>query len=259
MIIVFNIAAIFQALLGLLIFTVLYGILWPFGNTAENFFFGNGSEFTLIILYGFMTSVMDLSGLKGRLFWLPTWIVCIIATLFLNNSRFIMGQPSVWVNIFAFSIALFYILMYTRKVKREWGIAKMALKQITESFSVIDDEVFWRMAAASFYSPHWMFKNLYFLWAPLFGRIVSDSDVMTHYRSLLNCKQFEEITSEDYRAWMIELREKFDSYGSIQEFHDIDKELRKVARVLRHQLTIYGGEPQPTKANAALLGEDEVI
>ncbi|UAY50972.1 hypothetical protein [Ferruginibacter albus] len=220
----FNIAAFFQALLIVLIcicYTFIDDRLLHLTNeiSIEKFY-----AFFLQIA-AFICVIMDVKGLHGRVLFLPTWLLCIVTSIFLGEIGWQDKSPMLWI-LLALSILIIFIYIYKMPahLRKEWSEKKAAANQLKLAISKnpISDKDFWSIASNMFYSPSLLFTFCYSAWKFIFRHAIDEQEVLEHYRFMINTMPIDTIKGNRYKNWMISLKKELnntkDTSGYIDPF-----------------------------------------
>lgn len=236
MAIIFNIYAIFQAIVSVALLALLHLILRLFqfdydllGGTRE-------ASFSLQFM-ALVCAWMDAKGVKGHVFFIPTWIILILGSLFVLGDSFSPGIT----NMYRYTIyggAIFITLFYFRKSSQHfttrWAICTAAREELQKQMqqSGLSDKEYWQLASHLYYKPSFLFLHAYPVWAFLFSRAIDGNDFLEHYKYLINSIPVQTLVKTNHREWISELQGALNSAADISDFSAPHSGFSRLAMVI---------------------------
>lgn len=230
--IVFNFFAIIQVIVLLLFWFFLYLI-------TEFLGIGSNVNDNVALIYKMLaasviTGYLDIRGLKGKLFYLPTWLVCIIVAIFFLQiflSDVLRLKHGVFVYIISVLIIWGYYALYKIALRKKWEQKKMLLLELQkkmENEEAINSEEYWTMASQVHFKPPYIFLYFGFIWKLLFKNIIDGNDFLNYYKVFLNSIDLKEVQKENHKMWIVDFKE---SVAKAKSFDDYEHPLFSISRL----------------------------
>jgi len=223
--IVFNAYALLQAIiavlclgvlqLGAMIFAPEYNLI---GGTNESVF---SLQFMALV-----AAFTDARGMKGRLFFLPTWLVLVLGSLFVFHFSvaYYLDQVVVKTIVLYCSsafIAIFYFVQTRLYLEKTWAKKKGALEVMKSRISQGDltPKEYWQIASHAYYRPPALFFNSPLIWKFFFKNAIDGDDFLEHYKYFINSINTAELLNDEQRQVIREIKDalapaqNFDSYN----------------------------------------------
>ena len=227
--IVFNIHAIIQLIVIFLALMVGQLVCWPFGFDLIDAMDGN--ETNTLIFVAIIAMYTDIKGLKGRLFWIPIWVIAILFLLFVHNSSHWHSNVS-YGNLIVLSLLVIYVAFSWLHYSNRFNRAKLALDALQEQNHNSNPTEYWNLVAGAFYQPPFLFLKAYSLWKIMREPVFSGQDFREHYGRMLSLPAFREITLEPYDEWIRELKIKMESNADFGNYRDPERDLKRIAQII---------------------------
>jgi|GEM_PF-6071222 len=214
----FNFAAIGQAFFSALFIFALHGIL-SYGGSDYDLIGGSRELAFSIMLLGWLTMIMELIGLKGRILYIHSWLICIIgsilAFLYVYPHGFFEAPSSAY-NIFVYGSACLIPLVYWWRnrvdLTRKWEQKKATLQEFKERSNNPGDGIppheFWTLASLCFYKPSNIYLFLYPVWNRVYPEICPRNEFIQHYRDLMAMLPLENLVENWHVTWMEEFTQQ---------------------------------------------------
>ncbi len=229
--IVFNIHAIIQLVIIFLALLVCHVVCLPFGVDLIEAVGRSNNETNALIFVAIIAMYTDIKGIKGRLFWIPIWIIALALILFVNNSRFMMGH-STNANLVVLLLVLLYFafswLHYAKRLRN----AKMVLELLANQNPALSPVEYWNLVETAYYQPPFLFLKAYSLWQLIREPVFSGQDFVEHYGKLLDLQAFRDITLEPYDEWIRELKTKLNNTTDFSRYQDPERDLKRIAQII---------------------------
>ena len=169
-----------------------------------------------------ITGYTDVKGIKGRLFFIPTWIVCILGSLYILKTQFygLESQYSLQVYISTAIILIVYYRLYKKEMRKNWERRKGLLdefKNLSE-FETSNTKKFWEMASQIYFKPPITFLFMNPLWKILYKNTLSESEFLEYYKELMSKINIDDLEKSREKRWVAELKraltnaDNFDQY-----------------------------------------------
>lgn len=151
--IIFNLNAI---AVGIIIAVIVGPIYWLMPDEFAN------SPMGLIILGSigtFIAGIVEAGGLKGRLFFLPMWLIGVVGTIGYTFMEFSWKGIGILIGVLVLAVALILVLAYFME-KSEWNNAFKNFQELKKMKNT-DDKAFWEQVNDSKFFPGMMnYTNL---------------------------------------------------------------------------------------------------
>ncbi|MFP9098626.1 hypothetical protein ACLI09_06185 [Flavobacterium sp. RHBU_24] len=185
MVIIFNWYAILQGIILGALYAILYYLnidgLFAYLEVTE----GTGRALLCYPAF-FIVSAMDINGIKGRLFFIPTWIILLFIPLVAISAYH--GAGLYWCSrILSPLLFLYFIIRQNRRFNANFKKAKVALHEMQHLPTETAEErrKFWALASHAYIKPSWF----YLYGNPVFSTIFQNSPTLdefaAHYRRLI--------------------------------------------------------------------------
>jgi hypothetical protein len=234
--IIFNVYAVLQAIIAIAILGLLHLLLQLFNFDYDLLGGTREAPFSLLVL-AFVTAYTDAKGLSGRLFFLPTWVVLIIGSLFVFYITYFGAEKNNY-QLFIWGISLLIIWFYLRKARKEimivWSKKKDALAALKNRLEATgkNDEEYWKIASQVYYKPSNLFIHANPLWKFFFKDAISGDDFLQYYRSFINTIQVDRLTNSKHREWIKELKDALNNAATFIEYMHPASAFTRLANVI---------------------------
>jgi hypothetical protein len=230
--VVFNIAAIAQLLIIVILVGLLHVIFGLFGFDLINHFGKRTGLVDGLLIVTYLAFYIDVRGLKGKLFWTPVWLLTLFATiLFVLNPSFVGYSAYTLSGLILVPFVFWW--MVRRNILSKWGRAKNVMAEIDQMGpSRVENEKFWMYLSGTYYKPGWLYFKGYDVWKFLFGGVLSKEDVAEHYLKLVNFEALREIQLDPYTDWMNQIRKNLMSESGNQQFPNHERDIDRIGRIL---------------------------
>lgn len=179
--VVFNIYALFQAI----ILGIIVGIIYLINPNAESIWVAYIPFFAIILTYK--------AGIKGKLFWIiPTWLIVVVAMFIYVRQHFTENNISDKIYIALNYIILLYttfkmIFDASLSFKKDFQTADLILKNInkTDSYFENSKKEFWAQITHTFVRPSFFYKNFTSIYNTIFRTSISKREFINHYLLLI--------------------------------------------------------------------------
>ncbi len=151
----------------------------------------------------FIVCKMDLNGIKGRVFFLPTWLILIILTLYSAKDR---NAPE-WAFWLTLVLAVLLLVRFASKMdnrfKADFQNARIAAGSLQYIDTTTDEgkKKFWATATNAFIKPTNFYLFLYPLFKVLYPYSVTRDEFVAHYSELVPVLK-KEVDKEKFIRWL---------------------------------------------------------
>jgi len=232
---VFNGAAFIQAIILAACLGVLYLITETFdvGNTI------NGDLAIIIQLQAaaIITLFTDIKGIKGRLFFLPTWIVALVASIFfltnMLNSE-LADKYSILIYSTSLLIAIAYFYYNTKQLRKNWIKKKELMKSFkaeTDNGTLFDGQ-FWKIASHLYYKPTGLFLHANPIWRIIYRNAIDADEFLEYYKTFIGAIDREKIDHRSHKAWNAEFNNALKEAQSFKEYAHPFMALSRLANLI---------------------------
>ena len=196
MVIIFNWYAVLQGLILGALYAILYYLnidgLFSYFEIPE----GVGHALLCYPAF-FIVSAMDMNGIKGRLFFIPTWVILLAAPVIAISAYH--GPGLYWCSrILSPLLLLYFIIRKNRRFNANFEKAQLALHEMQKLPIETAEErrIFWMLASHAYFKPSWF----YLYGNPVFRLIFQNSPTLdqfaAHYRRLIPLIQ-QQVTAQE--------------------------------------------------------------
>ncbi|MDX2361267.1 MAG: hypothetical protein QNK23_10705 [Crocinitomicaceae bacterium] len=247
MILIFNIQAIFQAILGVVVVGLLHLLLSLFGLDYD-MIGGTREAFVSLLIIAYIAAYTDAKGLKGKLFYLPAWIVFILGAILVFNmtygeSRYNhdtglnVKENLAFLQSFLYGTSLLIALIHIRKSKahlrKVWTEQKEhlnSLKAAVQEYNEIPVD-FWVIASRVYFKPSIFFLYNNGIWKLLFSNSIDENEFLEYYRDFINLIDLDTL-DEEHRNNMSILKSALNKATSFQDYDHPTNSLANLASVI---------------------------
>lgn len=236
--IIFNIHAIIQLVLFFLAVGILHVVLLIFGVDFIGSLENRGGEYDALFLLSIVAMYSDIKGIKGRLFYIPVWILSIATIYFLSTTSHAMsGRVSLWWPLFLLLLYPVFLWFHHRK---RFNRAKDVLEAIVHEGGLESDPLkFFNAVSGAVFMPPPLFFFSFDFWKLLGQPVMSGDDYLEHYREVLNLRGFNDNLKDPYDKWILELRDKFNSTQSFADYPgDAKKDFKRIVQTITRTIKI---------------------
>lgn len=214
--IVFNFFAIGQAIIVVAIVALLHWILNLIGFDID--LIGGTYEAPYSLMFGaYICAATELRGMKGRLFWLPMWLLLIAGSLFVifinqKSGRFSWDGIELKNRLMDYYPLLYvvgaYIFYYFYKnlnkyMMQRWEASKTALAQLKQlDYKEIDKKEFWGFINMSYFKPSPIYYHLNEVWSKIYKNSVPEKEYITHTTDLLGVLNEYGVEQKRHKKWI---------------------------------------------------------
>jgi len=238
--VVFNIYALYQAIIGLVAVGIVHLLLLPFGYYMIG---GTREAFVSLLIIAFVSAYTDIKGLKGKLFFIRSWIIYAIASIFvfsITYSGFVMRDLNnfdinsteslyqteslcgyqTFIVISIFLLIVFYVLGSRKQLKKVWAKKQQNLELLKQEAAKNGSSSlsFWVLASHVFYKPSNVFLFSNRVWTKIFKNTFDGNDFTLYYREYINLIDLESIPFKNHKKWLTEFKKALNN-NSIYEYY----------------------------------------
>jgi hypothetical protein len=232
MAIIFNIYAVIQAFIIGLVLGAVYLLMKLFH--IEDFGGTQGSAITFQVM-ALLAAYTDAKGIKGRIFFLPTWIILIgTSYVMLEGAYDTNSYHELMLAITSLMIVLLYIKWQTTQLKKTWIKKQIALEMLESKIrtNTCTDKEYWTLASHVYYDPSTFFLFLYPIWKIVFRNAIEWNSFQDHNKRFLNSIKLETVPKERLRGWVREFRDALNTANSFKNYSHPLFAFRRLATVI---------------------------
>lgn len=219
--IVFNIYALFQAIIAFIILWVINFLISLLGYDY-NLIGGTKEAFVSLQILALITAYLDVKGMKGSLFFLPTWIVLIIGSIVVFNithdTEVVSNQAFLYLS--SLLIIMIYFRLNRKELKKNWIKRKEILQVLKSKMSAndISKSDYWKLASHLYYKPSYLFLHANSVWSFLYPDVITGDEFLKFYQEFINTVDIESIESNRYNRWTHQLKKSLHSAKRFSEY-----------------------------------------
>jgi hypothetical protein len=202
--VVYNLHAFFQAVI--FIAFCLLGYWLNVGALYDRYGLTSDNELLVLAYLGFaIAAVTEVFRIRGRVFWLPSWIFFVLIILALST-----GLPGYYpfANVIVIALLCLGLLrVLDAQFRNDFDNASVALKSIKRGVASPEyKKDFWKKTGEGYVHPSKLFLLGYPVFSTVFGNSVRQRDFIDHYLRMIaimrdevtDTKQLAELRSFEY-------------------------------------------------------------
>ncbi|WP_306643586.1 hypothetical protein [Sanyastnella coralliicola] len=250
--IVFNFLAIAQALIAVLVVVALHFLLQLFGLDVD-LIGGTYEAWASLLIIGFVSMMTETLGLRGRIFWIPVWMLAIAGSLFMFytwnfpprydyfKSEYVdVNTVPEHITVLLGSALTIYLFFkrnaaYWRKKFQKASEAMAGIRHM-EQTGELTMQQFWANASHAYIDPPFLFLYAYWLWKILFPNSFTDFDFIVHYRDLLSRIDMESITKSGQREYLNSFLAAVNAADSFKDYNHPGGSLKRLADAINDKV-----------------------
>ncbi|MDX1348685.1 MAG: hypothetical protein R3279_00480 [Putridiphycobacter sp.] len=233
MAVIFNLFALYQIVISVIALGLIHFILYFFGYDMIG---GTREAYVSLLIIAFVSAYLDVRGFKGRIFFIPTWLVAMAAAIFVysltyTGIKMTFEEPyyieeslvihRLFLTLAIISIVCFYIFLNRKYLRIKWQRQQNLLKQLeTEvKLNTIDTKQFWQKAAEVFYKPSNTFIYFNSGWQKIFPNTINEDSFIKYYQSFVNLIKEKGIPFKNHEKWTSEFKEELDKATAFELYN----------------------------------------
>ena len=223
--IIFNIHALIQAVIILPIIFVIT-LFVPSDFLKDWIPYSDAEIMVLFLVASLVATVLDVSGIKGKIFYIPTWALLLAFAFFVfevDNVTFKISSI-----LFAIIRIVFHTLKTRKRLKKEWQHRKRLMNEFKNDSNKIDESEFWRYASELYFQPSLLFLYINPIWRVIYDNAIDRTEFIDYY------KYFISSINLDY----------FNGYSN-KQYYFYKKEIEKLQRDLNNSDSFVGIKHRP--------------
>lgn len=231
MALIFNTYAVIQALVLALFLGILYFL-------SEYFNFGNTIDGDFALVYQCMfavviTAYMDLKGIKGKLFFIPTWIVFILFIILFSFQNKFSVSDRYFIYTFSAIVTIVFYFKYKKTLSKNWQNRIQLLNELknNNAFEKNDSE-YWKYLSHLYFKPSLLFLYWNKLYMLIYKNCVDKNEFYNYYKYILNTINTEEINNKRYKNWVIEHQKAFNESTSFDNYSNPEFAFTRLANLI---------------------------
>ncbi|WP_298511308.1 hypothetical protein [uncultured Kordia sp.] len=236
--IIFNIYALFQAIIGVALLGLIQLVLPLFGYNYD-LIGGTKEAFISLQILALIAAYLDAKGMKGSLFFLPTWLTLIIGSIFVfyitydsdtfQKNQFILYMSSI-------AIVAIYVKLNQRELRKKWKKRKHTLEmlQLKIKSNSITQVEYWKIASHLLYNPSFFFLYLNPLWTKIYPNTITADEFLQYYKEFINTIDIDTIKNKRYNKWTRSLKESLNKPGTYSEYKHLTFSFSRLANTIDH-------------------------
>ncbi len=189
---IFNLHTLIQAIIILpVIFIITYFI--PSNFLKDWIPYGDTETIVLFLVASLIATILDVFGIKGKLFYIPTWILLFIFPFFAFQANNIIFK------ILSLSFILILIVFHTLKtrkmLRKEWKDKKDLMDKLKNNLTKINEQEFWKYASNIYFKPSLLFLYFYPIWKIIYDNAIDKNEFTDYYKYFVNSINLENFNS----------------------------------------------------------------
>jgi hypothetical protein len=233
MAIIFNLYALYQIVISVIALGLIHFILYFFGYDMIG---GTREAYVSLLIIAFVSAYLDVRGFKGRLFFIPTWLVAMAAAIFVysltyTGIKMTFEEPyyieeslvgyKIFIVVSIVFITTYYILLNRKYLRKKWQHQQNLLKQFEMEVKskTLDTKQFWQRAAQVFYKPSNTFIYFNYAWKKLFPNTINEDRFLKYYQSFVNLIKEKGIPFKNHEKWTSEFKEELDKASAFELYN----------------------------------------
>ena len=248
--IIYNGSAFIQALLGVFL---LIGIHYFCSFVGIDFDLSETNNLPdLFLIFTLFATFTDARGLKGKVFFLPTWIVSLLITVLVfitfsqgsDEANLTTVQYSVYITLFI-AIPFIHGRVTGNVLRKSWEEKQAYLAQLKAKFDAneIEPAAFWLMASHVFHNPSLFFLKAYPVWKVIHWNPIDSRDFISFYQDFINMMNFDEIDSKFVKGKVLALSDALNNATSLSDYSHPSNAFAKLAQAIDIMNDKYGNGP----------------
>ena len=249
--IIFNIYSIIQLIISFLAILLVHVVGLIFGYDFLDSLFHSGGEIYALFIVIIVSMYTDVKGIKGRLFYIPVWILGLAVLVFITNTSHMPSsyRMSVLWPILLLGLYPFFLWLHHRK---RFKIAEDSLEELTRmDINGMDDVTFFNVVQATVYNPPGLFFGSPNFWQSIGSPVLSGEDYINHYSKVLAMRPFSRIKAEPYEEWLQQLKQNLTGIQTLTTYPgNIKEDHKRIIQIITRQPAVLKRE-MAAKLNTA--------
>ncbi|NUY80786.1 hypothetical protein HUK80_07775 [Flavobacterium sp. MAH-1] len=248
MIVIFNMAALGQAIIiGIVVLLMYWTGLGDFFDRVSPFTQKVNSLIALYFIYWLIAATYR-SGIKGKLFWIPTWILALVVLWFVgvmvHDGEAIPGFWNTMFQIFCFAYPIFLGVKMIRrqdaKFLAQFHYARTTLLNLNKTDDAYENNKasFWAGISHAFVWPTSNYRYAHSIYEKINGQQVTKHELNEHFALLAQTIE-SRVTRPENTVRIAEVRPRFEMAVRSGNYNFEDGSIKQMAKIIDSENQIW--------------------